>query len=124
MADKPRQVRITAAGPKATVLVGGHDLSKAVRGYSIEHVSGQMPLIVLHAQPGVDPVLFEGMSNVAVAFEPAEDPVADVVAFLAGIDPDALARAALQRDDLDGGRNELTRAALRQLIDWAQGKAG
>jgi hypothetical protein len=46
------------------------------------------------------------------------------VQFLEGIDPAALQRAAMDRDDLDDGKTGVTEAILRQLADWVQGKDG
>lgn len=120
MADEPRHVRITADGVMGKVEIDGHDISRSLQGYSLQHQVGAAPLLVLHTAPhrGLD---FEGLAQVAVA-APEQDEGELVAAFLANIDPAALARAALERDDLDGSPNELTVAMLRQLADWAQGR--
>ncbi|MFF2731780.1 hypothetical protein ACFVS9_28215 [Streptomyces sp. NPDC058008] len=120
MADQPRHVRITADGVAAKVAIDGTDVSRSLQGYSLQHQVGAAPLLVLHTAPhqGLD---FEGLAHVAVAAPEQAD--GDLVAaFLQNIDPAALERAALERDDLDGGRHELTVAMLRQLADWAQGR--
>lgn len=119
MADQPRHVRITADGVMGTVAIDGTDISKSVQGYNLEHRVGSAPLLVLYTAPhrGLD---FDGLAHIAVGDQ--QDPGEAVVAFLANIDPAALSRAALNRDDLDGTPHELTRAMLQQLADWAQGR--
>jgi hypothetical protein len=112
-----REVRITTTGHIAHVFIDGRDMAKSISGYTIQHQANTPPLVVIQMKQGGDPVLFEGMAQVAM-----EQPAVDLTEFLTSIDGDALARAALKRDDLDCGPNELTRAALRQLVDWAQGK--
>lgn len=117
--DDPRQVTIHASGPKATVIVDGKDLSKMLAGYQIEHRANQAPFLVLFASQSCT-TDFEGLAQVAVA---TETPPGEAIAeFLRGIDPAALHAAALERDDLDGSRNELTTGMLAQLADWALGK--
>ena len=119
MADEPRHVRITADGVMGTVAIDGTDISKSVQGYNLEHRVGAAPLLVLYTAPhrGLD---FEGLAHVAVGDQ--VDPGEIVAAFLANLDPAALQRAALNRDDLDGTSTELTSAMLQQLTDIAQGR--
>ncbi|MEW2068634.1 hypothetical protein [Streptomyces sp. NPDC007346] len=119
MADQPRHVSITTDGGAGKVTIDGTDVSRSLQGYSLQHQVGAAPLLVLHTAPhqGLD---FEGLAQVAVA-APEQDEGDVVAAFLQNIDPAALYRAALERDDLDGSPNELTVAMLRQLADWAQG---
>jgi hypothetical protein len=119
MADEPRHVRITADGVMGTVAIDGTDISKSVQGYNLEHRVGQAPLLVLYTAPhrGLD---FEGLAHVAIGDQ--TDPGEIVAAFLANIDPAALQKAALNRDDLDGTSSELTKAMLLQLADIAQGR--
>ncbi|NEC20495.1 hypothetical protein [Streptomyces parvus] len=121
MADEPRHVRITADGVMGTVTVDGTDISKSVQGYNLEHRVGSVPLLVLYTAPhrGLD---FDGLAHVAIGDQ--QDPGDTVAAFLANVDPAALTRAALNRDDLDGTPHELTRAMLQTLADMATGKAG
>ena len=120
MADEPRHVRITADGVMGTVAIDGNDISHAVQGYNLEHHHGAAPLLILYTAPhrGLD---FEGYAHIAVGDQ--TDPGETIAAFLGSIDPAALERAALNRDDLDGTSNELTRAMLAQLADIAQGRA-
>ncbi|MEU0624980.1 hypothetical protein ABZ329_29485 [Streptomyces rubiginosohelvolus] len=120
MADEPRHVRITADSAMGKVVIDGADVSRSLQGYSLQHQAGGPPLLVLHTNPH-QVFDFEGLAHVAVA-APEQDDGQVVAAFLQNIDPGALARAALERDDLDGGPNELTVAMLRQLADWAQGR--
>ena len=121
IADQPRHVRITADGVTGSIAIDGTDISKSVQGYNLEHRVGAAPLLVLYTAPhrGLD---FEGLSHVAVGDQ--ADPGEVVAAFLVNIDAADLERAALNRDDLDGTSTELTRAMLRQLADWAQGRVG
>lgn len=120
MADEPRHVRITADGTAGSVSIDGADISRSLQGYSLQHQVGAAPILMLHTVPhrGLD---FEGLAHVAVA-PPEQDEGELVAAFLQNVDAAALERAALARDDLDGGRHELTTAMLRQLSDWAQGR--
>lgn len=120
MADKPQQVTITTEGASAKITVGDVDVSEAVDGYQIEHNKGSLPTIILVAKsPGSD--LFDGLANVGVAVH-QEHPGEAIAAFLSAIDPATLARAALDRDDLVGGKHELTVAMLMTLAEWAQGE--
>ncbi|MGW5529388.1 hypothetical protein [Streptomyces xanthochromogenes] len=117
--DEPSQVRITADGVTAHLEIESTDVTRMVRGYALEQQVGQPPTLALWLSPRADGTLFDGYARVGVATEPTGDTVAG---FLANIDPAALERAALERDDLDGTRHELTRAMLGQLADWAQGR--
>ncbi|MFJ1900533.1 hypothetical protein [Streptomyces sp. NPDC088115] len=120
MADEPRHVRITVDGAMGKVVIGGVDISRSLQGYSLQHQVGGPPVLMLHTVPhrGLD---FEGLAHVAVV-APEQDDGQVVAAFLQSIEPTALERAALERDDLDGSRHELTTAMLQQLADWAQGR--
>ncbi|WP_331746905.1 hypothetical protein [Streptomyces sp. NBC_00842] len=121
LADQPRRVQITADGGMGSITVDGHDISKSVQGYTLEHRAGQAPLLALYATPSGG-AAFDGYARVAVA-APEQDDGQIVAAFLANMDPARLEAAALERDDLDGSRHELTRAMLAQLADWAEGRA-
>lgn len=121
LADQPHRVSITSNGLAARILLNNTDITAHVTGYTIQQQPGAAPLVVLQTRPS-DGVVFEGLAHVAVATEPDTDPGDMIAAFLKNIDPDALAAAALERDDLDGSRNELTKAMLAQLADWAQGR--
>lgn len=115
-------VRIDAQPGTVDIAIDGQTLPRGqVTGYVLQHdVHAALPQLILHTrQP--EGVLFEGFATVAVA-APEQD-YGDVIAqFLAGIDPAALQRAALDRDDLDGSRHETTTAILAQLANWAKGK--
>ncbi|MFE7547097.1 hypothetical protein [Streptomyces gardneri] len=121
LGDQTRSVRITTDGVLATVEVGGVDLSRQLRGYTLEHRANEAPLLVLYASAHAAPAVFEGFAHVVVGDTP--DPGPAIAAFLRSVDAAALERAALDRDDLDGTRHELTRALLAQLADYALGKA-
>ena len=115
-------VTIDAQPGQAAIRLDGQLLpANEVTGYVLQHdVHGALPTLILHTrQP--DSVHWAGLARVAVA-EPDQDPGEVVAAFLANIDPSALERAALNRDDLDGTSTELTKGMLRQLADIAQGR--
>lgn len=120
----PRRVSITADGPTARVVLDDADVSEHITGYTLEQHVGQTPVLVLHPRHS-DAAFFEGMAQVAVAAQPEEqDQGAALAAFLEGIDAGALETAAINRDDLDDERYGVTRAVLRQLAEWVQGKGG
>jgi hypothetical protein len=115
-------VTIDAQPGEATVRIDGHLLPAGqLTGYVLQHdVHAALPTLILHTrQP--DSVQWEGLARVAVA-EPEQDPGDTIAAFLANVDPAALQQAALNRDDLDGSRHELTKAMLQALADIAQGR--
>lgn len=115
-------VRIEASPGDVAITLGGEPLPRGqVTGYMLQHdVHGALPSLILHTrQP--EGVLFEGLATVAVAVQQDHG---DVIAqFLQGIDPAALSRAALNRDDLDPGKHGVAEAMLKQLADWAKGRS-
>ncbi|MFD6149363.1 hypothetical protein [Streptomyces sp. NPDC060243] len=116
-----RAVRIDAQPGDARITLDGNPLPPGtVTAYQLEHhIQDALPTLILHTrQPGN--TLWEGLARVAIATP--QDPGEQVVAFLSGIDPAALQRAALDRDDLDPGKHGTTQAILQQLADWAQGR--
>ncbi|MEZ7005673.1 hypothetical protein ACBR37_19360 [Streptomyces sp. AD55] len=127
MAEQPFEpqahgVRIEAQPGDATISLDGVPIPRGqVVGYSLEHdVANALPILVLHTrQP--DGAAWEGLARVAVA-DPQQDTGEQIAAFLANINPAALERAALERDDLADERYALTAAMLATLADWAQGK--
>ncbi|MGW5989553.1 hypothetical protein ACWFRT_13640 [Streptomyces anulatus] len=121
MADEPRRVQITADGMSGRIVIDGTDLSKHLRGFALEHSVGGPPTLVLYANAHHG-LQFEGVAHVVVGEQ--QDPGQTVAAFLANIDPAALSRAALNRDDLDGTPHELTRAMLMTLTDMTLGRGG
>lgn len=117
MGDEPRQVAITATATGAKVVVDGVDMSKSLAGYDIQHRATHAPVVVLY--PKAPNAMFDGLATVVVAEQ--APPGEAIAAFLSGIDPAALDAATLDRD-LDGSSNELTRAMLQQLTEWARGE--
>ncbi|MFD9004389.1 hypothetical protein ACFV0T_26110 [Streptomyces sp. NPDC059582] len=113
-------VRIDAQPGSATISIDGTPLPAGqVIGYQLEHsVADSLPMLILHTRQA-DHVAFEGLARIAVSAD--HDPGDAIAAFLEGIDPAILQRAALDRDDLDGSRYETTAAILRQLAEWAKG---
>uniref|UniRef100_UPI0005186049 hypothetical protein n=1 Tax=Streptomyces capuensis TaxID=1464056 RepID=UPI0005186049 len=57
-----------------------------------------------------------------VAVAAPQEPGEAIAQFLASIEPSALENAALNRDDLENVKYDLTRAMLAQLGDWARGR--
>jgi hypothetical protein len=121
LGDQTRGVRITADNGRAQVEIDGVDMSRQLRGYTLEHRANEVPLLVLYTSGLATPTVFEGFAHVVVGDAP--DPGPAIADFLRSVDAAALSAAALERDDLDGSRHELTRAMLAQLTDWALGKA-
>lgn len=121
MADRPHQVRLTSNGLTGSVEIDGTDITSSVQGYNLEARHGSAPLLVLYATPQTG-VQFDGLAHVAIGDQ--QDPGDTVAAFLANIDPAALQRAALNRNDLDNSPHELTRAMLMTLTDMALGRGG
>ncbi|MGI5143721.1 MULTISPECIES: hypothetical protein [unclassified Streptomyces] len=120
MDDQLRQVRITAEHATGSVALDGRDISKHVSGYSLRQEAGQPATLVLFLSPLVKDD-FEGLARVVVGVDPDPGPAA--AAFLSAMDPGELERHVLARHDLmDGSPNELTRAMLRLLQEWALGK--
>ena len=120
LSDRARAVHVTTDGLNSQVLIDGVDLSSQLRGFTLEHRYAEAPLFVLYTRPGAD-TTFQGFAHVVVGDAP--DPGPAIADFLRSVDAAALSSAALERDDLDGSRHELTRAMLAQLTDWALGKA-
>lgn len=119
--DVARNVRIDAQPGSVRMYLDEHDVSEHVLAYELQHdVHHALPLLVLHLRPSAG-ALFQGLARVVVA---QDDPGRAVAAFLAGVDPAALEKAALYREDLDPGRHGVTAAILRTLTEWAQGGEG
>ncbi|GHE80196.1 hypothetical protein GCM10014715_39470 [Streptomyces spiralis] len=120
MDDELHQVRISASHATATLALDGRDISKQVRGYQLSQAAGAPPVLVLQMSQLVKDD-FEGLARVVIGDPPDPGPAA--AAFLAAIDAGELERQVLARHDLmDGGPNELTRAMLRLLQEWARGE--
>lgn len=115
-------VTINAQPGEVAIRLNGELLPPGqLTGYVLQHdVHGALPTLILHTrQP--DSVQWAGLARVAVA-APEQDAGDTIAAFLANIDAAALQQAALNRDDLDGSRHELTKATLQALADIAQGR--
>ncbi|MGW3246577.1 hypothetical protein [Streptomyces sp. NPDC001070] len=120
MDDQLHTVRITAQGVGGSVALDGRDISRQVSGYELRHYAGGPAELMLRLSPVVKDE-FDGLARVVVGVDPDPGPAA--AAFLSALDAGELERHALSRHDLmDGGPNELTRAMLRLLQEWALGK--
>ena len=112
-------VQITAQGNTVEVELDGKPVDpRAVKAYSVTHLAGEGPEVLLHVADRGD-TQWSGMARVVVADLPDPGPAAAV--FLDAIDPEALERAALARPDLGTEQNSLTKAMLTQLGEWARG---
>lgn len=113
-------VRIEASPLGAKISIDGTPLPPdLVIGYELQHdIHNSFPMLVLHTRQRHGTV-FDGMARVAVAETPdAGQAIAD---FVSQLDPAALQRAALDRDDLSGSKTEITEAVLKQIAEWALG---
>ncbi|MFE2289838.1 hypothetical protein [Streptomyces sp. NPDC059452] len=114
-----RRVEITARGRRADIEIDSARIDPgAVKAYSVSHLAGQRPEVLLHVADR-DDTQWSGLARVAVADLPDPGPAAAV--FLDAIDPEALERAALARPDLGTEPCSLTKAMLTQLGEWARG---
>lgn len=115
--DTPRSVRIDATPGHAAIRLDGVPLDGVI-GYQLSHdVRNGLPSLVLHTT-NPEGVAWEGLATVAVG---VEQPVGELVAeFLEQVDPQALDRAALEREDLGTGKGAVARAFLATLADWAR----
>jgi len=113
-------VRIDAQPGYANITLNGTPLPAGqVTGYVLEHsIADSLPLLILHTR-NTDAVAFHGLARVAVADR--TDPGQAVADFVAGLDPAAVQRAALDRTDLSGSKTEVTEAILKQIAEWARG---
>ncbi|MFJ3248459.1 hypothetical protein [Streptomyces sp. NPDC086782] len=119
MDDQLHQVQITAGQVTGSVALDGRDISKVVSGYSLSQQAGKPAELLLFLSP-LSKDTFEGLARIVVGVPPDPGPAA--AAFLGAIDAGELEKSVLSRHDLmDGGPNELTRAMLRLLSEWASG---
>ncbi|MEU3787587.1 hypothetical protein [Streptomyces sp900129855] len=120
MDDELHKVRITAEQASAALALDGRDITDQVTGYQLSQRPGMPPVLVLQLSPLVKND-FEGLAHVVVGDPPDPGPAA--AAFLSAIDAGELQRQVLNRHDLmNGGPNELTRAMLQLLQEWARGE--
>ncbi|OKJ55940.1 hypothetical protein AMK28_13805 [Streptomyces sp. CB02115] len=110
---------ITTRGAGVDIDIDGKRIEpNAVKAYSVSHLAGEHPEVLLHVADRND-VQWSGTARVAVTDLPDPGPAAAV--FLDAIDPEALERAALARPDLGTEPGSLTKAMLTQLGEWARG---
>lgn len=114
-------VRIAVSPGHADISIDGTALPAGqIVGYQLEHdvANAAFPRLILHTRPTSD-VLFEGMAQVAVAVP--QDPGQAIADFVSQLDPAALQRAAMDREDLTGDKTGVTEAILKQITEWALG---
>ncbi|MEU6511889.1 hypothetical protein [Streptomyces sp. NPDC046942] len=120
MDDELHRVRITVDQTTATLALDGRDVSTQVSGYQLSQAAGMAPVLILQMSSLVEED-FEDLAHVVIGDPPDPGPAA--AAFLGAIDAGELERQVLSRHDLmDGGPNELTRAILLLLQEWARGE--
>ena len=113
-------IHIDASPLGATITIDGTPLPPGlVIGYELQHdVENSFPMLVLHTRQRHS-TAFDGVARVAVAEAPdAGRAVAD---FVSQLDPAAVQRAALDREDLSGSKTEITEAILKLIAEWAMG---
>lgn len=105
------------------VTLAGQDISDHLSGVEIS-MTGGVPYadVLLHVNPAraMHPEI-DVLARVVVAAEP--DIGVAVTRFLTAIDPQSLQDAALNRPDLGRGPQDLTKAMITQLIEWANGRS-
>ncbi|MGD6751947.1 hypothetical protein [Streptomyces sp. BH105] len=117
--NSQHHVQIAAQGGRAEVAIDGKRVDPSVvKAYSITHLAGEQPEVLLHVADRND-TQWSGTARVSVADLPDPGPAAAV--FLDAIDPEALERSALSRPDLGTEPYSLTKAMLTQLGEWARG---
>lgn len=102
-----------------TAVVDGQDLTRSLVGVEVRSMAGEPTQVALHAKRG-QAVEFDGEALVTVVLPGAAGP--DIARWLADVDPAAVQRAALARDDLANTPEGVTQAILRVLADLATGK--
>lgn len=113
-------VVIDAQPGAANISIDDAEVGNHVLGYTLEHdVANALPMLILHVRHPAG-AIFDGLARVAVAAP--QEPGEAIAQFLSAIEPRALETAALNRDDLQNERYDLTRAMLAQLADWARGR--
>ncbi|MGW2739122.1 hypothetical protein ACWC4D_33595 [Streptomyces sp. NPDC001288] len=115
-------VRIGASPGHATISIDGTPLPAGqIVGYELQHdIVNGLPMLLLHTrQP--EGAVWEGLARVAVA-ETQQDLGEQIAAFLSGLNPAAVERAALDRDDLGNEKHSVTEAILKTIAGWAQGR--
>lgn len=115
-------VRIDAQPGSAAISLDGVPLPAGqVTGYVLEHdVANALPMLILHTRQPAGAV-WEGLARVAVA-EPQQDVGEQIAAFVTALDPAAVERAALDRNDLGDDKHSVTDAILKTIADLALGK--
>lgn len=113
-------VVIDAQPGHANVSIDDAEVGNYVVGYTLEHdVANALPLLILQVRHPAG-AIFDGLARIAIAVP--QEPDEAIAQFLASIEPSALENAALNRDDLQNVKYDLTRAMLAQLADWALGR--
>lgn len=113
-------VVIDAQPGHANISIDDAEVGNYVVGYQLEHdVANALPMLILQVRNPAG-AIFDGLARVAVAAP--QEPGEAIASFLASIEPSSLENAALNRDDLQNVRYDLTRAMLAQLADWAMGR--
>lgn len=107
-----------------TITIDGQDVKNDVAGIVIEMDPKHTPRVTLTVPADrVQATHFEGLAVTELMTVAQPDPGPAAAAFLAAIDAETLEKAAMNRLDLLNGPHELTKAMLRQLTEWADGRS-
>lgn len=123
--DDIRHVHIDTRVPTAPVIeIDGNDIRADIAGIVIEMDPKHTPRVTLVVPADrVQATHFEGLAVTELStMAGPPSPGEGAAVFLKAMDAKLLEEAALNRMDLGNGPNELTKAMLRQLIDWAEGR--
>lgn len=120
-----RHVKIDTRDPsRPEISIDGQDVKNDVAGIVIEMDPKHTPRVTLIvAADKVQATHFDGLAVTELSTVAQPDPGPAAAAFLEAIDAETLEKAAMNRLDLLNGPHELTKAMLRQLTEWANGRA-
>jgi hypothetical protein len=120
-----RHVHIDTRIPTAPVMtLDGVDIRTDIAGITIQMDPKHTPLVTLIVPADrVQAAHFEGLAVTELMTAGANDPGPAAAVFLKAIDAKILEQTALNRIDLGNDPQALTKAMIRQLIDWAEGKS-
>ena len=117
---EPLTVRYAPSGIRATLEVGGKDVTNYVTRMTIDHSALALPKVYLELSPKaeLDEVLTEAMVHIREVVQ--EDPADAMLRFIEPLDPGEFERACLELMEL-GGPQTFGAAALAVLRAYAGG---
>lgn len=110
-------IDLDALGRDGKIEINGTDVARSMRvtSVAVQGRLGETPRVFLEC---VAEGHIEGEGIVEVRL-PAEDDRASIIAFLEGVDPEALEKAVLEKSDWGSGSGMAL--ALHILVGWARG---